>query len=340
MKKKICIFGRHGKRTPFSYPSYAYLLSRFFDFTSVEEDADLLIVGFVIDIKDNFKKLHNLCKSSARRIVVVSEEPLWDTVWSSCFDEISGAIECDGEVLEYTYLNHWTSDIFHFSRLPYYITTTNDYFTRYSYMFQRNALLSTNDLLSIWKKADGKAALYFERRDSVQFDCKFTRHSTYGLSRYRTLFAMEARDNKAKVVGKGWIDGAMRQSLPDWHLDKLAEIDRNYLFCSAIENTHAPNYITEKLFDAFSSVAVPITFFEESHDVKRLVVRDALLDISNMLPSEAAMLIRSWRPGLAYANIYLHVQRQLALIFKNPDILFKEREIFVHKLTKCINECI
>lgn len=332
MKARIHIFGRHGKRTPFAYEPYRRLLSRHFDLSVSAEEADFLIIGFVLDIKENFELLHRLCKSSLRRIVVISEEPLWDTVWTPGFTKRSGSVECNGEFIEYTYLNHWTASIYSFAELPYFITTSDEYFVRYSYMFQRNAQLSTNDLLSIWRNADGKAALIFEKRNEVQFDCQFPECSTFGLSRYRTLFALETLNSRVKVFGKGWTEGPARQVLHDWHLDKLAEIDRRYLFSSAIENTHAPNYITEKVFDSFAAATVPITYFKQDHAIERLGVKEALFDVSSKTPSEAAESINIWRPGLTYAKAYVQTQRRLAALFKNPDVLVRERERLVSAL--------
>ena len=58
--------------------------------------------------------------------------------------------------------------------------------------------------------------------------------------------------------GKGWHSDQPRQSLPDWHLDKLVQLDRQSLFVSALENTLVDHYLTEKIFDAYAVLSVPL----------------------------------------------------------------------------------
>ena len=92
-----------------------------------------------------------------------------------------------------------------------------------------------------------------------------------GLCEFRARVAMAVPDADTVRMGKGWNDDTPRQSLPDWHLDKLAGFAGRFRVVSALENTHCPNYFTEKLFDAFAVGSIPVYAASASHGLDRLV---------------------------------------------------------------------
>ncbi len=76
------------------------------------------------------------------RVAIVSEEPLWDTLWSGDFRAKHDVLKSKLGTVRYAVLNHFTSDIFDWRYLPYFITTSDDFFARYRNYFLRNAKLS------------------------------------------------------------------------------------------------------------------------------------------------------------------------------------------------------
>ena len=169
------------------------------------------------------------------------------------------------------FLNHFTTKIFDFEKIPYFLTTSDDYFARYSFLFTRNCALKADELKALWANAPIRVAFYAEFRDEVHFDTHFPEQDVLGLSRYRTMVAKAMTGDGVIRVGKGWGTKIVRQLLPDWHLDKLAALDRNCFIVSGIDNTHQWNYISEKIFDAFAVLAVPIYFGSRTHGVMRIV---------------------------------------------------------------------
>src|SRR5690606_18529148 len=110
------------------YPVYRQLLRRFVDYVESPEDADLLILGFRADISENFEPLLRARDRRPNlRLLVVSEEPLWDTLWSGDFRALRGEVKDRLGVIQYTALNHFTSDIFDWRSIPYFITTSDDF---------------------------------------------------------------------------------------------------------------------------------------------------------------------------------------------------------------------
>ena len=93
---KICLLGKHSSRTPFSYSAYReYFSERGVIIESDPLNADYIIFGFKIDIAANTEILKEARKKNKKlKIVVLSEEPLWDTLWSSGFSEKKGKFCC------------------------------------------------------------------------------------------------------------------------------------------------------------------------------------------------------------------------------------------------------
>src|SRR5690606_28792712 len=133
-----------------------------------------------------------------------------------------------------------------FETIPYFVTTTDDFFVRYARMFRRNAAMTPEAVLDHWRRAPIRAAFFAERRHGAQYDFREPAEDLEGLCAYRTRLAEAMEGEGVLRVGKGWAPrAARRQDLPDWHLDKLATLDRRAYVVSGIENTHFRDYITE-----------------------------------------------------------------------------------------------
>ena len=122
----IYLLGKHSNRTPFSYSAYNDIfISKGVRFVSDILESDFIIVGFKVDLYENFNDINRAINvNSNLKVVVLSEEPLWDSLWSSGFDSKVGEIKKDGIILTYYNANHFTSDIFDFKKIPYFLSKT------------------------------------------------------------------------------------------------------------------------------------------------------------------------------------------------------------------------
>ena len=95
-----------------------------------------MILGFRIDIPENIDVIVDaLGRKPDLRLAIVSEEPLWDTLWSGDFRAKHDVLKSKVGTLRYAVLNRFTSDIFNWRYLPYFITTSDDFFARYRNCF-------------------------------------------------------------------------------------------------------------------------------------------------------------------------------------------------------------
>ena len=218
------------------------------------------------------------------------------------------------------FLNHSTTRIFDFEKIPYFLTTSDDYFARYSFLFTRNCTLKAEELKSLWANATIRVAFYAEYRDEDRFDVDFPEHDVRGLCRYRTMVAKTAKGDGILRVGKGWGSKIVRQLLPDWHLDKLAALDRHSFIVSGIDNTHQWNYISEKIFDAFAVLAVPLYFGSRTHGVMRIVPAESFINVYGLTVEQAVEKIRSFKPDKNFIDQYCEAQSMLAETFSQADV--------------------
>lgn len=342
-KKTIFIYGKHGNRTPFSYPEYKQLFLEYFDYVDTPEEAEYLIVGFSIDLQENAKYIDTLLKTNPLlKLIVFSEEPLWDTLWSGDFQKPQGTLnrKVDNEeiCLNYHILNHVTSDIFEFKNIPYFITTSNDYYLRYANLFSRNAKLTGSDFKNTWEHAQVRYAFFAAKRLKENFNVSFRNDSIVGLSRYRSLIASQLNQDGILREGEGWNENVKRQALADWHLDKLASLDNRSFIVSALENTHLSSYITEKLFDAFSVQSIPLYYAHADHDVFRLVAQDSFINLASLSTNDALDKINNFTLNEEFITKYLSTQAQLAKLFSDPMTYLNERKHVVKKTVKAFSK--
>ena len=323
---KIFLSGRRSIRNPFSYPEYRKLFEKKFAYMQQPEDADFLIFSCLMDIRDSEDEVGRILTIRPDiQLVILSEEPLWDTVYSDNF--LSKKIKISAGAHDYpcTFLNHATTRIFDFEKIPYFLTTSDDYFARYSFLFNRNSVLKGAEIKSVWMNAPINVAFYAEYRDEVRFDAHFPEQDVRGLSRYRTMVARAVKDDGVIRIGKGWGTKIVRQKLPDWHLDKLAALNRKCLIMSGMENTHQRFYITEKIFDSFAVLAVPLYWGGQKHEVMRIVPASSFINLHNFSIHQAADKICSFRPDKNFLDQYREAQYMLAEKFSQPMFLVKER---------------
>lgn len=333
---KIYLYGRHCNRVPFSYDVYRYLFSKYFVYVERPMDADYLVSGFVTDLKENAIEIQRfLNQNSKLKLVVFSEEPLWDTLWSGDFQKNTNSVEVtvNDEKISFKYhiLNHVTSNIYEFKKIPYFITTCDDFFVRYNNLFRRNAKLSMIELKQNWKNAEIKYSFFAAKRVNESSSVSYENGTILGLNRFRSLVAEGLSLDGVLREGQGWKIKEQRQSLPDWHLDKLAKLDRNAYIVSALENTHLNSYISEKIFDAYAVLGIPLYFAQKAHYVHKLVQDKSFINLSSLSVEDAISKIENFSATKEFVENYLETQKMLAELFANQKNYIDERKHVVEK---------
>lgn len=330
---RIAFVGRHSNRTPFSYPAFQQTLG---NRIQVERDpfrADVIMTGFNLDLKENSELFETIARESpATRIMVISEEPLWDSLWSGGFADRARTIRCGQTDVSYTYLNHSNSDIFAFDQVPYFLLTNDDLLARYSLLIHRHSTQSAQALLAHWQAAPISAAFVAERREGEKYATSCPEQGVYGLSSYRSDVAAATRGPTVLREGKGWHSDQPRQMLPDWHLDKLATLDGQVRVLSSFENTHQKNYISEKILDAFAVGGIPTYFADKDHSIKKLVPSGCMINGFDRTAEDVAREIEE--PGLdsAMAELWLETARTLQKLLGDADAVHAERLRVVNEI--------
>lgn len=326
---RVNLFGYHANRTPLSYAPLRATLGERVVFTTAE-DADLVVAGFNLDFRRNFDQVLELAeRRPSLKFAVLSEEPLWDTTWSGGFSEPYQTTEAEkagggtGQ-LGFAVLNHVTSDIYNFARLPYFLLTDDALISRLRAAMARFAGLSAAALLERWRQAPLHAAFIAERRDSAEFHGGWPEKEIYRLSGYRSALAAQC-EGAVLRMGKGWDDRPARQKLADWHLDKLAHVDGKVRLLSALENTHLATYVTEKPFDAFAAGAVPLCLAMPGHRLFDLVPANAMLNICGLEPPEAAQAVAAFSPSIETAEAWLATCGGLVALLGDVPVVQAER---------------
>lgn len=337
----IFLLGKHSNRTPLSYAVYRPIAESFgLNYVDDIYSADCVIFGFSIDIPLHVLELSKaLSRNPGLKVVVLSEEPLWDTVWSSNFDVKRSYVSVGGDVIQYININHFTSDVYDFVDLPYFVTTDDRYVIRYSNMLSRNVRYSRSKIIENLSNREFVFSSIAEKRTEAQFH-RALGGRLVGLSRLRTQVA-DCFRLKKRCVGKGWSDNTPRQKEIDWHLAKLAEFDGASVMMSAIENTAHNNYITEKIFDAYSMLSFPVYQASEQHRVRGLVKNDSALFFESedvdFIVGSIEEFYYDWRRRVdALYEDMVH----LNLLVSAFDRLHSERVCLIRRLTRALAEVI
>lgn len=331
----ISLLGAHAHRTPFAYPVFRELFGRRFTYADTPEEADTIILGYHRNLGETAEQLQALRKARPHlKIVIVSEEPLWDTTNSGDFKKRHNVLKTPVGELPFAVINHHTSGVYKFRRFPYFITTDDKFYLRYSRIYAQNAALSPKALLASWKAAAIRHAFFAENRDlAKKYSVAWPEIETWGLSVYRTDIAKGMPEKGTLRVGAGWGAAVTRQQLPDWHLDKIVTLRGDSTVVSAIENTNHPDYVSEKIFDAFAVRGIPLYWSSPGHRVTDLVTPESFVNLFGLTVAEAVTKITQLRPDLRMAEVHLATQEHLAETFRFYDDYISEREEFVDRLS-------
>ena len=325
---RIYHLGLRATRTPLGYAPLARLAAGRITRAETPAEADLIMTGWNRDLAENPDLLaYAFAQNPSLRCAVISEEPLWDTVWSDGYEARARPFDCAGQTRSYRFLNHMNSRIFDFEHIPYFLLTADHFIPRYVAMLGRYAQMRPKTLLQIWRSTVTAAAFVSEYRDDPGFDVRDAGQGVEGLSRYRTMVAQMASHPKIWRIGYGWAGAqSRRQDLPDWHLDKLARLQGQVRLCASYENTHVHNYISEKPFDAFAVGAIPICYAGPQHRLHELIAPQAMLNTYGQPPETAAAWVDWFAPEMETAEAWLDTTARLRQRLTQADALAAERQ--------------
>ena len=329
--------GAHAHRMPLSYPALAPLVAPFATRVERPEEADLHVYAHVLDVMQAPAAAVQDWRARRRPVVILSEEPFWDTLWGRRPLARHRVVDTAHGALPVVQLNHHTSRIFDFDRIPYYLLTNPRFAAAYGARFARNARVTAAEWRARFAARPRQAAFMFERRPGAFHDLRWPEGDIIGLCAWRTTLA-EACTGRVDRLGQSWGRGPSRFALDNWHLDKLVQLDGRARMIGAIENTHQPAYLTEKLFDAFACGAVPLYFASPRHRVHGLgLPAGAWINLYGLSPRAAAERVAQGVDPATH-EAYAAAQRHLAVLLGEARIWVRERARLAHALQEALTE--
>lgn len=282
--------GPHSHRTPLSYPALWPLFEGQIELVDRPSLADIYVFAHVLDIQDAPFEVIEDWRARKRPVILLSEEPFWDTIWGGRPLDPVSYVETNWGPLPVQQLNHCTSDIYKFEHIPYYLLTNHRFANAYRYRFARNAARTVQDWREDFARRRVDVAFMFERRAERHHWVEWPEADLTGLCSWRTDLAEACTSGVVERLGQSWQGGPSRFELTtDWHMDKLVRLDDRARLMGALENTHHPDYITEKFFDAFACGSVPIYWASPGHRLHELgLPEESWVNLWGMSPEEGA----------------------------------------------------
>ncbi len=326
----IHLSGRHSDRSPLSYAALAPLFMGQIQMLPTPDGADLLVYSHTLDIEDMSQVAHAHWRATNCPIVLLSEEPFWDTIWGKKPLQKSRKLITPFGDVPVIQLNHHTSDIFNFDQIPYYLLTNLRFASAYAHRFRRNAAKRAADWRNDFANYPVDTSFMAVQRNESYHNVRFKNGGIIGLCAWRSELAKACQKGVVKRLGqswdRNWNDGKNRFDLKDWHLDKLTGQDRRSRLFSALENTHQPNYMSEKLFDAFAIGAQPIYFAAPDHRVHDLgLPAPSWINLFDLSVAKATSRLDTAQFGPDFFEAYTQAQQHLERLFTDPDVIIRER---------------
>ena len=321
---RVACLGPHRHRMPLAYPALAPLWEGRLA-AAAPEAADLVIFAHPQDPL-------TLDAATARAIagrtaVLFSEEPFWDSLFSP--DPLAPLVTLRAAHLGQVTVhqrNHHTSAVFAWDRLPYLTLTEPRFAAAYARLFARNAALTPEDWRRAFAARPLQAAFMAERRPEAFHDLALPGGDVVGLCAWRTRLAEGYATGRVARLGASWQGGPARFDLADWHADKLDRLDGQARLISAIENTHQPAYVSEKLFDAFACGARPLYLASPGHRMRDLgLPPQSWINLWGLSSAEAPAAIDSLPWDAEFAAAYTQAQAHLARLWSDAGLIAAER---------------
>lgn len=335
--------GAHAHRTPTAYPALRGLFAR--DLTEVARpaEADLILFAHPLDVADAPEAVVADWRARRRPVVILSEEPFWDTLWGRRPLARHMTIDTRWGRLPVVQLTHATSAIFRFDAIPTYLLTNHRFASAYAARFARNAALSPANWQERFAAAGADLTFMFERRPGAFHSVRWPEGGIVGLCAWRTELAEACTGPGVRRLGASWQGGPSRFEIGNWHLDKLVRLDGATRMLAAIENTHQPEYLTEKLFDAFACGALPLYWAGPRHRLHGFALPpESWLNLAEMEVEEAVEAIAAVRFDTAFFEAYTQAQAALAARFGDTGLWVDERarlrRAVLEELTRVLDE--
>lgn len=325
----ISIFkhGAHAHRTPLSYPALAPLFADFVELVDHPERADLYVFAHSLDVEAAPRDMVEDWRARRRPVVILSEEPFWDTIWGRRPLTRERVLDTAYGPLPVIQLNHHTSAIFGFDRIPYYLLTNHRFANTYAARFARNAQRSAADWRARFAARAIDLSFMFERRPEPFHNMRWPEAGIIGLCAWRTELAEACTAGTVERLGASWQGGPSRFDLDNWYLDKMTRLDGRARILAALENTHQPDYITEKLFDAFACGSLPLYFATPEHRIHAFGLPGlSWVNLHGLSVPEAADRVTRIDFTAELFEAYAAAQRQLADLFCDPGAWVAERD--------------
>lgn len=328
---RVHLSGPHSTRSPLSYSALAPLFAPHIQMLSNPDGADLLVFSHSLDIKAMPAPVYNHWRATGCPIVLLSEEPFWDTIWAKKPLQNTRKLSTKFGSVPVTQLNHHTSEIFDFDQIPYFLLTNLRFASAYAYRFRRNASKRASDWKSEFENYPVDISFMAVRRDEKHHNVRHKAGDIIGLCAWRTELALACETGVVERLGQSWDrewdNGRNRFDLRDWHLDKLTKQDQRSRLFSALENTHQPDYLSEKLFDAYALGSRPFYFASPGHRVHDFdLPTRSWINLFDLPVAEAARQLNSLHFDAAFFDAYVEAQNQLEQLFTNVELFVAERE--------------
>jgi len=323
--------GDHAHRSPLSYPALTELFEHEVEFVANPDNADLLLFAHTLDVEKAPLSLVESWRRTFRPIVVLSEEPFWDSIWGKRPLLRETSYDTDFGTLPVFQLNHGTSSIFDFDQIPYYLLTNPRFAKAYHRHFSRNAAKSPADWRDEFASREVDLTFMAERRPEAYHNVRFPHGIIFGLCAFRTQLAEACTQGSVERIGASWGNGLSRFEATDWHMDKMTRLDGRMRQMSALENTHQPTYVTEKIFDAFALGAMPHYFASPEHRVHGFgLPEESWLNLFDLPVDEAAERVENATYHADFFDAFAEAQQMLMARFTNPDLFTAERDRLKH----------
>lgn len=322
---RVFLHGEHAIRSPLSYPALAPLFAQDITLTARPEDADLYVFSHKRDIVAAPEAMILDWRRRRRPVVLLSEEPFWDSIWGR--EPLQRHVYVDTALggLPVIQINHQTSDLFRFKRLPYYLLTNHRFANVYRHRFARNAALSQSDWRAAFDDRHLQVSYMFERRPEPYHAMGWPEGDLQGLCSWRTELAT-ACHGPVERLGRSWHGGPSRFEIRNWHLEKIVQLDGRARLMGALENTHQPQYITEKLFDAFACGSLPLYFASPGHRIHDLgLPPESWVNLFGLSPTEAAEKVMTLQIGPAQLEAFRDAQSVLKDLLSDMSVWQQER---------------
>ena len=340
---KIYLFGPHSKRTPFAYLLYKKIFAEHFEYVDTPLDADVLITGFKKDFVDAHNLLRMIIGKNPKTILaVVSEEPLWDTLWTEDYKSFKSRILLDGAAFTPIYnLNSFTTDIFNHWHMPYITTTEPRFLAHYRYFLRRNIDLGYSQFKASLSNRPYVFSSYSEKRLENSFEYCDIEQDCIGLAKYRSELCLSLVGPRSQVKGKGWNHTAQRQLSADWHLEKLVASDQKSIFMLAVENTHCWNYVTEKIVDCFCCLSIPIVYASAKHKLFEIINAEGTINCYKSKIPEVALKIDNGSSDIlsrgSLLDAYWESLNKLYSLYCNYDLITQDIALTCNKITSLLD---